>query len=69
MKALTAEGRVSAYVLGSLPVFLFLFLFLTRRDYLQPMLDETKGLMALGGAVLLLVAGVFWLAKIVKVDV
>ena len=69
MKALTAEGRVSAYVLGSLPVFLFLFLFLTRREYLQPMLDSTKGLIALGGAVVLLVAGVYWLSKIVKVDV
>jgi tight adherence protein B len=69
MKALTAEGRVSAYVLGSLPVLLFLFLFMSRRSYLQPMLDSTRGLMALGGAVVLLVAGIFWLAKIVKVDV
>jgi tight adherence protein B len=69
MKALTAEGRVSAYVLGALPVFLFLFLFTTRRDYLQPMLDSTTGLVALGGAVLLLLAGIFWLSKIVKVDV
>jgi tight adherence protein B len=69
MKALTAEGRVSAYVLGSLPIFLFLFLFLTRRSYLQPMLDSTTGLMALGGAVLLLIAGIFWLSRIVKVDV
>jgi tight adherence protein B len=69
MKALTAEGRVSAYVLGALPIFLFLFLFLTRRSYLQPMLDSTTGLIALGGAVLLLVAGIFWLSRIVKVDV
>ncbi len=69
MKALTAEGRVSAYVLGALPVFLFLFLFTTRRNYLQPMLESTTGLMALGGAVLLLLAGIFWLSRIVKVDV
>jgi len=69
MKALTAEGRVSAYVLGALPIFLFLFLFLTRRSYLQPMLESTKGLIALGGAVVLLIAGIFWLSKIVKVDV
>ncbi len=69
MKALTAEGRVSAIVLGSLPFFLFSFLFLTRRDYLQPMLDSTTGLMVLGGAGLLLGVGIFWLSKIVKVDV
>ncbi len=69
MKALTAEGRVSAYVLGSLPIFLFLFLFTSRRDYLQPMLDSTVGLGVLGVAVLTLLLGIFWLSKIVKVDV
>lgn len=69
MKALTAEGRVSAIVLGSLPFFLFMFLFLTRREYLQPMLDSTYGLIALGGAFVMLLVGVFWLSKIVKVDV
>ncbi len=69
MKALTAEGRVSAYVLGSLPVALFFFLFTSRRDYLQPMLDSTTGLLALGGAVFMLLVGIFWLSKIVKVDV
>jgi tight adherence protein B len=69
MKALTAEGRVSAYVLGSLPILLFTFLFMSRRDYLQPMLDSTTGLIALGGAVFMLMVGIFWLSKIVKVDV
>ena len=69
MKALTAEGRVSAIVLGSLPIFLFMFLFLTRREYLQPMLDSTIGLAALGGAAFMLGVGIFWLSRIVKVDV
>ncbi len=69
MKALTAEGRVSAYVLGSMPILLFLFLFMSRRSYLQPMLDSTVGLIALGGAVFMLMLGIFWLSKIVKVDV
>ena len=69
MKALTAEGRVSAYVLGALPMGLFAFLFMTRRDYLQPMLDSTTGLIALAGAGFMLGLGIFWLSKIVKVDV
>ena len=69
MKALTAEGRVSAIVLGSLPFFLFAFLFMTRRDYLQPMIDSKWGLIALGGAFGLLLIGIFWLTRIVKVDV
>jgi tight adherence protein B len=69
MRALTAEGRVSAIVLGALPFGLFLFLFLTRREYLQPMLESTVGLVALIGAGVGMLLGVFWLSKIVKVDV
>jgi tight adherence protein B len=69
MKALTAEGRISAIVLGALPFFLFLFLFSTNRDYLQPMLDNTFGRIAMGGVLVLLGAGIAWLNKIVTVDV
>lgn len=69
MKALTAEGRISAIVLGALPFFLFLFLFTTNRDYLQPMLDSTPGRIAFGGVLLLLGGGIAWLNKIVTVEV
>jgi Flp pilus assembly protein TadB len=33
------------------------------------MLDSTIGLVALGGAFVMLLVGIFWLSKIVKVDV
>jgi tight adherence protein B len=69
MKALTAEGRISAIVLGSLPFFLFLFIFTSKREYIQPMLESTVGLAVLGGAFGLLLVGIYWLSKIVKVDV
>lgn len=69
MKALTAEGRISAIVLGALPFFLFAFLFTTNRNYLQPMLDSTFGRIAMGGVLLLLTAGIAWLNKIVTVEV
>ncbi len=69
MKALTAEGRISAYVLGGLPFGLFFFLLATNRSYMEPLLTSTKGKLGLAGAVLLLLAGIAWLNKIVKVDV
>jgi tight adherence protein B len=69
MKALTAEGRISAIVLGALPFFLFGFLFTTNRSYLQPMLDNTIGRIAMGGVLLLITAGIVWLNKIVTVEV
>lgn len=69
MKALTAEGRISALVLGALPVFLFFFLFFTNRQYLEPLLTTFVGIMALVGAGIGLAIGLAWLRKIVSVDV
>jgi len=68
MKALTAEGRISAGVLGALPIFLFVFLFATNREYLEPLL-EFPGMFGLIGAGFALVIGIQWLRKIVAVDV
>ncbi|MFQ5554024.1 MAG: type II secretion system F family protein [Acidimicrobiia bacterium] len=69
MKALTAEGRISAIVLGSLPFFLFAFLWTTNRDYLQPLLESTGGIIAIVGVLFMLLTGIYWLTRIVKVDV
>ena len=69
MKALTAEGRISAIVLGAMPFMLFAFLFSTNREYLAPLFERTPGLIAMGAAVVLLLGGIFWLTKIVKIEV
>jgi tight adherence protein B len=69
MKALTAEGRISAIVLGGLPVFLFIFLYMTNRVYLEPLLTTFPGIMSLVGAGVGLMLGVTWLRKIVAVDI
>lgn len=69
MRALTAEGRISAVVLGGLPFGLFLFLFSSNRQYLQPMLESRLGLIAIGIAAALLVGGLVWLSRIIKIEV
>ena len=69
VRALTAEGRISALVLALLPIVLFLFLYLTNGDYLEPLLTETIGWIALGIGGVLIMAGIFWMAKIVDIDV
>ncbi|HEU4320768.1 MAG TPA: type II secretion system F family protein [Acidimicrobiia bacterium] len=69
IRALTAEGRISAIVLGSLPFLMFLFLWTTNRSYLQPLLDETFGRIALGVGILLIAGGLFWLKKIVDIEI
>jgi tight adherence protein B len=69
IRALTAEGRISAFVLGSLPFFMALFLWTTNREYLQPLLDETFGRVAIAIGLLLMAGGIFWLKKIVDIEI
>jgi tight adherence protein B len=69
IRALTAEGRISAAVLGSLPFALGVFLWFTNRDYLQPLIDSTFGRIAIVIGLLLMGAGVFWLKKIVDIKI
>ena len=69
VKALTAEGRISAIVLGSMPIGLFAFLFATNRSYLEPLIDATVGRVAIGIGIGLLIVGVLWLRKITIIEV
>jgi tight adherence protein B len=67
--ALAAEGKLSAYVLGGLPPAFLLYLLLSNRDYVMPLFTTPMGLTMLLGAGLLLSVGIFWMSKMVKVEV
>ncbi len=67
VKALSAEGKLSAIVLMSLPVGLFAFLLLVRPEYMGRMTGAPLGLAMLGAAVLLLIGGGFWLRATVRI--
>jgi tight adherence protein B len=69
VKALTAEGRMSAYVLISLPIGLGAWLFASRRDYVEPLYTRPVGWMLLGATAVCLSAGWFWMKKMIKVEV
>lgn len=67
--ALTAEGRLSAYVLIGLPLVLFAFLMLTQPAYLEPLWKTTMGLMITGVGVVMLIVGWLLMKKLVQVEV
>lgn len=69
VKTLAAEGKMSAWILGGLPPGFFGYLMLVQPSYLEPMLTTTLGLLMLGAAAVMMVVGVFGLAKMVKVEV
>jgi tight adherence protein B len=66
---LSAEGRLSAFILGGLPIFFFGYLFLIRPTYLHPMLVSPIGWGMLGAACVMMLVGFVWLKKVVKVEV
>jgi tight adherence protein B len=69
VRALSAEGRLSGVILVGLPILIAAFLFLTRRAYLQPLYTDPLGLVMLGGAVVSMCIGAWWMSKIVKIEV
>lgn len=69
VKTLSAEGLLSAYILIGLPIGLALYLFLARREYIEPLYTTGLGFVMLGAATLLLLLGSFTMSRIVKVEV
>ena len=69
VKALTAEGRLSAYVLVGLPVLLALWMFVSRRAYLRPLYTTGAGWVLIIMAVGFVALGWFWMSRLSKVEV
>lgn len=67
--ALAAEGKLSAWVLGGLPPLFMLYLLLTNYDYVIVMFQKPLGWAMLAGAATILTVGVFWMSRLVKVEV
>jgi len=65
---LTAEGRISAWVLGALPVFLMIAISVLNPGYMEPMY-QGWGILWLAGCAVFVVVGVTVINRMVKVDV
>lgn len=66
---LSAEGRLSVWILGGLPPGFMAYLALANPTYLRPMYTSPLGWVMLIVMAILLSAGIFWMKKVVKVDV
>jgi tight adherence protein B len=69
VKALSAEGRLSAYILIALPIGLFLYLLGVNHAYVELLWTTAIGIGMLVAGLLALTVGVFWMNKVVKVEV
>lgn len=69
VKALSAEGRLSAYILIGLPFVLAAWLMVVRWEYLSVLWTTPLGLLLLVGGGILIAVGSFWMARWIRVEV
>lgn len=69
VQVLSAEGRLSAWILAMLPVAFALYMVIARPEYLEPLVTTAIGWALVAGGLLLLAVGGLWLRKVVKVEV
>ncbi len=69
VRALSAEGRLSCYVLGGLPPGFLAYLVLSKPEYVKPLYTTPIGFILCIAMGVLLGVGMFWMSKVAKVDV
>jgi tight adherence protein B len=67
--ALTAEGRVSAIVLGLLPPGLGAVMFVINPEYTSTLFSDTMGIIMVIVAVISMLIGFFWMKKIIDIEI
>jgi tight adherence protein B len=69
VRALSAEGRLSCYILGGLPPGFMVYLSVTKPEYVGVMYTTALGWILVTIMAVLLFVGIFWMSKLAKVDV
>lgn len=69
VRTLSAEGRLSAYILVALPVLVFCFLAVFRPEYISKLWLDPLGLVMLIGLSLSMLAGWMWMKAVVRIEV
>jgi tight adherence protein B len=69
VSVLSAEGRLSAWILGLLPLVFAAYLMVAQPSYLEPLVTEPLGYALVVLGLTLLVIGAVWMRKTVKVEV
>jgi tight adherence protein B len=67
VKSLSAEGRLSAYILTGLPIAVFLWLSVANPSYVGTLYTTFLGWIMLVVGTLLLITGAFWLSRVIKI--
>lgn len=68
-RVLSAEGRLSAWVLGALPPAFVVLLLVLRPEHLEPLVADQRGWAVVASAIGLFTVGVVWLLRSIRLEV
>jgi tight adherence protein B len=69
VRVLSTEGRLSAWILTLLPIIVAIVMNFVNPAFISVLWKDPLGLRLIGGAVLLMIFGIFWMWRIVKIHV
>jgi tight adherence protein B len=69
VRALSAEGRFSAYILIALPIVLLLWTMYSNYEYVSLLWTTALGLLMSVGGLVAMAIGIFWMRKVVQIEV
>jgi len=69
VKALAAEGKLSAYILIAMPIGLFFYMLVANKPYVELLWTTMIGLVMTVAGLISMGFGIFWMSKVIKVEV
>ncbi|MDN3651724.1 type II secretion system F family protein [Thalassotalea ponticola] len=69
VKTLSAEGRLSAWILVLTPFFLFAMLHLVSPGYLTQLVASEEGIDLLKFGLISMMVGIYWISKLIQIEV
>jgi tight adherence protein B len=69
VKTLSAEGRLSGWILSLTPIVLFGILWMLHPEYLSHLIEHPKGPTLIGWAIVMGTIGILWIRRLVRIEV
>jgi len=69
VKSLTAEGKLSAFVLIILPIFMFIYIYMANYNYISILWTDRTGYFLLISGIILQITGSYVINRIVKIEI
>ncbi|MBU4293760.1 MAG: VWA domain-containing protein [Actinobacteria bacterium] len=68
IRALVSEGKLSAYVLIGLPICIAIILSIINKSYISVLVTTKMGMGMLALAIVLMIVGIMWILRIIKIE-